>query len=232
MYNSLLNLHYTNRRKTIAFADDLILITRGKTVREAENIANIEMTKTSAWAKANKILFNKQKSKVMLLTRKCKERNKLEIYLHNRPLMHVLSLKYLGIISDSKLPFREHVNYITDKCSKLIFALAKPAKLSWGLSSAPLKIIYTGAILPLLLYGAPISINAIKNMSYKHKLTRVQRLINIRIAKAYHTVSNEAFCMITGLTPIDIKLEEATLSYQFTNGSTKGETGIDHDTRT
>jgi hypothetical protein len=41
-YNSLLNLNYTHRTKTIAFADDLILATRGKTVTEAENIANIE----------------------------------------------------------------------------------------------------------------------------------------------------------------------------------------------
>ena len=46
-YNSLLNLNYTNRTKAIAFADDLIIITRGKTVREAENIANIELSKIS-----------------------------------------------------------------------------------------------------------------------------------------------------------------------------------------
>jgi hypothetical protein len=47
-YNSLLNLNYTNRTKAIAFADDLILVTRGQTVREAENIANIELNKISA----------------------------------------------------------------------------------------------------------------------------------------------------------------------------------------
>jgi hypothetical protein len=32
-------------------------------------------------------------------------------------------------------------------------------------------------------------------------------LINIRIAKAYRTVSNEALCVITGLTPVNIKIE-------------------------
>ena len=96
----------------------------------------------------------------------------------------MLSLKYLGIILDSKLSFREHINYITEKCSELIFALSKSAKLNWGLSYAALKTIYTGAILPLLLYGAPIWINTVKKASYKLKLTRVQRLINIRIAKA------------------------------------------------
>jgi len=39
-------------------------------IREAENIFNVEMSKISAWAKDNKIRFNEQKSKVMLLTRR------------------------------------------------------------------------------------------------------------------------------------------------------------------
>ena len=34
-------------------------------------------------------------------------------------------------------------------------------------------------------------------------------LINIRIAKAYRTVSNEALCVIMGLIPINIKIETA-----------------------
>jgi hypothetical protein len=43
-------------------------------------------------------------------------------------------------------------------------------------------------------------------MQATKKIVRVQRLLNIRIAKAYRTVSNEALCVITGLTPIDIKI--------------------------
>jgi hypothetical protein len=49
-----------------------------KTVREAENIANIELRKISSWAKDNKIRFNKQKSKAMLLTRR-KHRERKEL---------------------------------------------------------------------------------------------------------------------------------------------------------
>ena len=52
-YYSLLNLNYTNRTKAIAFADDLIIVTRGKTSIEAENIANIDVGKISSWAKVN-----------------------------------------------------------------------------------------------------------------------------------------------------------------------------------
>jgi hypothetical protein len=65
-------------------------------------------------------------------------------------------MKYLGIIFDNKLTFREHINYMAEKCTKLIFALSKSAKLNSGLNHAAVKTIYTGGILPLLLYGAPV----------------------------------------------------------------------------
>jgi len=70
---------------------------------------------------------------------------------------------------------------------------------------------------------------AIDKVSYKLKLERVQRLINIRIANAYLTVSNEALCILTGLTPIAIKIDEASQFYQLTKGSTKEEALFDCD---
>jgi len=65
--------------------------------------------------------------------------------------------------------------------------------------------------------------------SYKSKLIRVQRLINIKIAKAYRTVSNEALCILTVMTPVAIKIEEAAQLYQLTRGNTKEEAQIDGD---
>jgi hypothetical protein len=80
-YNSLLNPNYTDRTKATAFADDLVIVTRGKTPREAENMANIELRKISSWANDNKIRFNEQKSNAMLLTRRKRiERKELETF--------------------------------------------------------------------------------------------------------------------------------------------------------
>jgi len=52
----------------------------------------------------------------------------------------------------------------------------------------------------------------------KAKYTIVQRLISLRIAKAYRTISHEALCIITGIPPINIKAEEAVALYNTTKG--------------
>jgi hypothetical protein len=47
--------------------------------------------------------------------------------------------------------------------------------------------MYTGAILPVLSYGAPVWIEGLKRKHNATKLKRMQRLINIKIARAYRT---------------------------------------------
>jgi hypothetical protein len=118
---------------------------------------------------------------------------------------------------------------LAEICTKLIFALSKLTNLNWGLKPAALKTIDTGGILPLLLYRAPVWKKAIYKASYKSKLIRVQRLINIRIAKSYRTVSNKALCILMGLTPIAIKIEETLQFYEYIRGSTKEEASVDSD---
>ena len=218
-YNSLLNLEYTNRTRTIAFADDFILAVKGETRSEAENFTNLEMSKVATWAKEHKILFNEEKSKVMVISRrKRREERNVKIYLNNRLLEQVNTMKYLGIILDSKFTFKEHIKYAAERCSKLIHTLSKSAKLNWGLNHEALKTMYKGAILPLLLYGAPVWAKAMKHACNRLIYTRVQRLINIKIAKAFRTTSSEALCILTGLTPIIIKVEEAAKLYDLTKG--------------
>jgi len=146
------------------------------------------------------------------------ERKEIEIYVNSKTVKQVNSIKYLGIIFDNKITFRDHINYTEEKCIKLIFSLSKSAKITWGLRHETLKTIYTGGILPLLLYGAPVWKSVLNKLCYKAKLIRIQRFINIRIANAYRTVSNEALCVIAGIKPIHIKIEEAGRYYEITKG--------------
>jgi hypothetical protein len=49
------------------------------------------MSKITKWSKENKLHFNDQKSKVMLISRRRKERKGIDIYLYNN---HVEQVKY------------------------------------------------------------------------------------------------------------------------------------------
>jgi hypothetical protein len=90
------------------------------------------------------IKVNEHKSNIMLIScRKRKEKKEVEMYLNNKILEQVNSIKYLGIIFDSKMTFRYHINYVENKCAKLIFTLLKLAKVTWGLKHKALKTIYT-----------------------------------------------------------------------------------------
>jgi len=62
MCNSLQNLKFNSRTKVIAFADDLIVLTRGACKVETENYANQNLKKIERWATDNKIEFNNKKA--------------------------------------------------------------------------------------------------------------------------------------------------------------------------
>jgi hypothetical protein len=195
-------LNFRKQTKAIAFADDLLIAVKTDSIREAENITNIEMNKILNWAKNNKINFNEQKSKAMVISqRKRKENKEITVYMNNKPLEHVQKIKCLGVIIDSKLNFREHVMHTVIKCTKLIH--------------------------DLLMYSAPVWIEALEKECNKTVYNRVQCLINIKIAKAFRTTSTLSLYTLTGLTPIVIKAEEAAKLYSIIKKSQVK--GIDYE---
>ena len=192
-------MQYTSNTKVIAYADDLLVLIKSKSILEAENIANTEINKITNWSKNNKIKFNDQKSKLLVITRRRpRTQRDISIYLNNKRLQVSENMRYLGIIIDRKFNFNEHIAHTTQKCIKLIHSLTKSARINWDLKSDVLKIIYKRAILPLLTFAAPIWIDSVKKGINSIKLGRVQKLLNIKLIKAFRTILYEAWCFIAG----------------------------------
>jgi len=79
-FSSLLKLKFGKGTKAIVFADNLLIAVRAENMQEAENFANIEISKITNWARDNKITFNEQKSKVIVVTRRKRGEND-EVYI-------------------------------------------------------------------------------------------------------------------------------------------------------
>jgi hypothetical protein len=172
------------------------------------------------------MLFNEAKSKVMLITRKRIKRN-INIYLNNKILEVVNDLKYLGIYFDSKLTFDKHIRYTAHNSSKLIHMLGRSAKQQWGLGHKSLKTIYEGALVPMITYGAPVWHEAVVKQTNLRVLQRAQRMINIKMAKAYRTISFESSCMMAAVPRIGIVIEGKARMYKIKHNIERTEYNCD-----
>jgi hypothetical protein len=188
------------------FCDDTRVIITGDDIEQIGNIANKVLEKLQNWGKNNGIQFNPNKTKAILFTNRRKF-EKPKIHMNNVRIDIVDEIKYLGIIIDIKLLFNKHIEYITDKCLRKIQKLSIIARNTWGLGSDSLKLIYTSIIESTILYGAEVWAEKINKTKIKC-LRRIQRLICIRITKAYRTISYESAVLITGLIPIEMKIRE------------------------
>jgi len=64
-------------------------------------------------------------------------------------------MKYLGIYFHIRLTFHKYIEHIVEKSRTLIYMLSRSAKRQWGLGHKSLKMVYEGALVPLMTYGAP-----------------------------------------------------------------------------
>jgi hypothetical protein len=72
-----------------------------------------------------------------------------------------------------------------------------------------------------MIYGVPVWIKALEKECNGKIYIRVQRLINIKIAKAYRTTSNETLCTPIGLIPTVIQAEEEAKIFNIMRESSK-----------
>ena len=150
------------------------------------------------------------------MSRKRNDDREVNIYLDYKRLDQNEEMKYLGIYLDSKFNFNAHIDNSVAKLISFINMLARTAKLRWGLGHKALNTIYEGAVVPFLTYGAPIWVEAIRKNKKLTKYKRIQRLINIKIAKAYRTISYDASCVIAGVRPMQITIEQKVQTYMAT----------------
>ena len=101
----------------IFFADDSNLFQDGESLNEIESILNEELNEIVKWLKVNKLTLNVDKTQCTMFTRK-KCNTKLSIKIENSFITQVTKTKFLGIIMDEKLNWKDHILYISNKISK------------------------------------------------------------------------------------------------------------------
>ena len=137
---------------SILFADDTTLYSCNKNIKDLCDIINKDLKNVQNWLTANRLTLNSEKTYYMIFSLR-KIPNDTKITLESRILERRSNGKFLGLILDDKLTFREHILEITKKISRLVGLLYK-LKLSFPQSI--LKQLYYSLIYPYLIYCLPL----------------------------------------------------------------------------
>ena len=109
----------------IIFAGDSNLFINEKDASKIELELNEELSNIASWLKIDKLSLNVNKTQFMMFSRKQNQIENIVIRIEGQIIERVTQTKFLGVIIDEKLTWRNHVNHISTKTAKGIGILIK-----------------------------------------------------------------------------------------------------------
>ena len=133
----------------LLFADDTNLFYKNPDKSILEDQINNELKHVSTWLKVNKLSLNVSKTHYIVFTRKLKSATSLNIGIDDKNINEVNKTKFLGVIIDKKLTWKEHISYISSKISRGIGMIIKAKK---RLNKDALVTLHYSFIYPYMAY--------------------------------------------------------------------------------
>ena len=86
-------------------------------------LPNLELNKVFSWFNTNKLSLNEDKTKYTLF-HKAREKDNIpsiqlpSLFINDRKIKQITSIKYLGVLNDEHLTWKEHIIVLENKVSK------------------------------------------------------------------------------------------------------------------
>ena len=147
----------SNTLNSIMFADDTNLFYSHKNIENLFFTMNNELVKINEWFKANKLSLNIKKTKFTLFHKKSltKSGSTLplaipNLQIGNKNIERVSSIKFLGVMLDEHLSWKDHIKIVENKLAKNIGLLHR---VNQHLNESSLKTVYFSYIHSYLNYA-------------------------------------------------------------------------------
>lgn len=159
IYINDIQFAYSQAKLTL-FADDTNVFIAESNLQTLFSSANLVCDKLSDWFYANRLTVNISKSAFMIFFARTSDdqyilENKLELKLNNHQLSRVNKIKFLGLLIDDKLTFKQHIKDLTSKINNtnsMLFA-RKQFIPSNARRNLYLSLIYSKISFGIEIYG-------------------------------------------------------------------------------
>ena len=138
------------------FADDTCLYTSGYCISDTISSVNKNLDRVHAWFKDNKMELNLSKTKSMIigcsrLRHRYIEGSSFRIMIYDQPVEIVSKYKYLGVIIDENLSWKDHIDYIASRVSQRLAILRCCREF---LPQSSRVLFYKSCIRPVMEYSS------------------------------------------------------------------------------
>jgi len=121
-----------------------------------------------------------------------------------------MSVKYLGVILDSRLTWMEHVDVKVRKAHNSLWACRRACGGAWGLGPRVVHWLYVSVIRPSVTFASLVWWPGCQTASAKNKLSRIQRLACLGIRGAVRTTPTRAMEALVCLPPLELVVQGET----------------------
>ena len=139
--------------KTWLFADDAVLVAEANNLKTLENFMNAETEMLNEWLISNQLAIHYvKKTTYMLINFKKKQNSKnFKLYIGENLISQTDEYKYLGVVLDNKLNWKNQINKLTKSVAGTTGALYK---VRYKLTKKSMKTIYHTLVGSKLNYAA------------------------------------------------------------------------------
>ena len=155
LFNVMINDIFSNVQPGIGkslFADDGGLWKRGKNVKHIVKKVQECVNQVENWGRKWGFRFSVEKTKCIFFTRK-KIEESVKVPLYGKSLERVKCLKFLGVVFDGRLTWKDHITEVIDRSKKVLNVMRCLAGTEWGASKASLRQIYGCLMRSRMEYG-------------------------------------------------------------------------------
>lgn len=198
------------RRPTmVAFAGDVAMVATSHTSRILEDVTNNALEKVAEWMERVGITLSVFKTEAVMLTAK-RGYVRPNLAIRGERVEIKDQIKYLGLELHRVLGFKAHLEASVRKAQTTALALSR---LMPNLGGAGPKKRKSNLVESKLLYGSPIWATALVHQRNVDIILRPQRVLALRAAMCYRTVSTVAAMVIASIIPAHLLASERSERY-------------------
>ena len=188
------------------FADDSCIYKSGRNLKFITNSIQNSVDQLQNWCDTWGFKISTDKTVAVLFTRRKQNKLHKDLNLKGIKIKLEKSAKFLGMYFDSRMTWKEHINYVTEKCKKRLNLMRMLSGQTWGASKKSLLTIYKVLIQSVIDYGCVAYDTASNNL--KHKLDSIQyKALKIATGAIHGTPAN-ALQVETDTKPLQLRRQE------------------------